>query len=84
MVYSIVFEKITDTSFPSGYYYAHVPALDLTTHGVGIEGAREAARDLITVWLEEKRANGEPVPIEGSSRLNSTKVNSSNFSSLDS
>ena len=65
MVYSIVFEKITDASFPSGYYYAHVPALDLTTHGVGIEGAREAARDLITVWLEEKRANGEPVPIEG-------------------
>ncbi len=65
MTYSIVFEKITDASFPSGYYYAHVPALDLTTHGVGIEGARDAARDLITVWLEEKKANGESLPIEG-------------------
>ncbi|MEK7249386.1 MAG: type II toxin-antitoxin system HicB family antitoxin [Bacteroidota bacterium] len=63
MTYSVMFERITDASFPSGYYYAHVPALDLTTHGLGIDGAREAARDLITVWLEEKRANGELLPI---------------------
>jgi predicted RNase H-like HicB family nuclease len=65
MTYSVVFEQITDASFPSGYYYAHAPALDLITHGLGIAGARAAARDLITVWLEEKRENGETPPLEG-------------------
>lgn len=64
MTYSVIFEKITDSSFPSGYYYAHVPALDLTTHGLGIEGTREAAKDLVKLWIEEKRANGESVPVE--------------------
>lgn len=38
--------------------------LDLTTHGLGIEGAKEAARDLVKLWIEEKKANGEAVPIE--------------------
>ena len=35
-----------------GYYYAHVPSLGLTTHGLGME----AARDLLALWIEEKRA----------------------------
>ncbi len=47
MVYGTVLEKIKDANFPSGYYYAHVPSLGLTTHGLGIEGAQEAATDLI-------------------------------------
>ena len=42
-----------------GYFYAHVPSLGLTTHGLGVEGALEAARDLVTLWAEEKRAHGE-------------------------
>ena len=42
--------------------YAHIPALSLTTHGLGIEGAREAARDLLQLWIGEKKANGEPIP----------------------
>ena len=50
MVYGILFEKITDSDFPKGYYYAHVPTLGLTTHGMGIEGARAAAEDLIRLW----------------------------------
>ncbi len=75
MTYSVVFERITDPSFPSGYYYAHVPALDLTTHGIGIEGARVAALDLITAWIEEKRANGEPVPVEGESFYEKLEIN---------
>ena len=44
-----------------------MPALDLTTHGEGIEGARAAAQDLIHLWVEEKRARGEPVPREADS-----------------
>jgi len=64
MIYSIVYERVDDTSLPPGYYYAHIPALDLTTHGLGIEGAKAAATDLLKLWIEEKRANGESVPLE--------------------
>ncbi len=30
-----------------------------------MEGALEAARDLVTLWNEEKRAHGEPVDVTG-------------------
>lgn len=63
---SLLIEPVRDAGFPPGYYYAHVPALDLTTHGEGIEGAKAAA-DLIRLWVEEKRARGEPVPREADS-----------------
>ncbi len=59
MIYSIVYEQIDDASLPPGYYYAHIPALDLTTHGKGIEGAKAAALDLLQLWIEEKRTHGE-------------------------
>ncbi len=62
MRFSVVFEKVEDTGFPTGYYYAHVPSLGLTTHGPGIEGARQAAADLLRLWLAEKRSAGEAVP----------------------
>ena len=61
MRFSVVFEKVEETGFPAGYYYAHVPSLGLTTHGLGVEGAREAAADLLRLWLAEKRASGEAV-----------------------
>ena len=64
MRYSIVIEPVSEPGFPAGFYYAHVPALDLTTHGEGIEGAKAAARELIQVWVEEKRSRGESVPFE--------------------
>ncbi|MBI3375783.1 MAG: type II toxin-antitoxin system HicB family antitoxin [Betaproteobacteria bacterium] len=67
MRYAIVIEAVEEPGFPPGYFYAHVPALDLTTHGVGIEGAKDAARDLIALWVEEKRAHGEHVPREADS-----------------
>ncbi|MDP3683070.1 MAG: hypothetical protein Q8S01_03980, partial [Ignavibacteria bacterium] len=54
-------EKISDPSFEKGYYYAHLPALDLTTHGFGIEGAKAAALDLLKLWIDEKKANGEQI-----------------------
>ncbi len=47
-----------DAEFPNGYYYAHVPSLGLTTHGLGIEGARRAAFDLVKLWIAEKEASG--------------------------
>ena len=56
MQYSVLIEAVTDTDFPQGNYYAHIPSLGLTTHGFGIEGAKMAARDLIGLWIAEKNA----------------------------
>jgi hypothetical protein len=44
--------------------YAHIPTLDLTTHGLGLEGAMEAARDLVTGWIAELRHCGKEIPVE--------------------
>jgi len=62
--YSVLFEEIHEEGFPSGWYYAIVPTLNLTTHGEGLEGARKAVTELLQVWIAEKRANGEDVPRE--------------------
>ncbi len=67
MTYTIIYEKISELSFPPGYYYAHIPTLDLTTHGLGIDGAKEAALDLLKLWVIEKKANNEPIPVEAES-----------------
>jgi predicted RNase H-like HicB family nuclease len=61
MTYGILVEKTDAVDLPAGFYYAHVPALGLTTHGEGIEGARTAAEDLIKLWLAEKKAAGESI-----------------------
>src|SRR5574341_294420 len=60
MRYSVLLEPINEADF-QGYYYAHIPTLDLTTHGQGIEGALAVAQDLVTAWIGEKRAHGEDV-----------------------
>ena len=52
----VVFEPVRDPGFPAGYYYAHIPSLGLTTHGLGVEGARAAALEVGRLWLEEKQA----------------------------
>lgn len=52
MTYTIIYEKISEASFPEGYYYAHIPSLDLTTHGPGIEGAKKAIEELLKIWIE--------------------------------
>ena len=62
MNYGILFERIDEESFSPGHFYAHIPSLGLTTHGLGVEGAREAARDLLQQWIAEKRANHESIP----------------------
>ena len=74
MKYTIMFEKISETSFPPGYYYAHVPTLDLTTPGLGIEGARDAAKDLIKLWLEEKREAKEIIRPEEDILISTVEV----------
>jgi predicted RNase H-like HicB family nuclease len=65
MNYGILLERIDDPAFRSGYYYAHIPSLGLTTHGLGVDGARAAARDLLSLWIGERKSNGEPVPAPG-------------------
>ena len=57
MRYSVLLESVEERENMPGYFYAHVPSLGITTHGQGMEGALEAARDLIHVWVCEKRAN---------------------------
>jgi predicted RNase H-like HicB family nuclease len=74
MHYSILFEAVRDSGFPEGYFYAHIPALDLTTHGPGIEGAKAAALDLITLWITERRARGEQIPQEAESYFSRIEV----------
>jgi len=61
MKFGIVFEQVQDSDLPTGYYYAHVASLGLTTHGLGIEGAKIAVMDLIKLWIAEKISNGETV-----------------------
>src|SRR5262245_49909916 len=68
MRYSVLLEPINEPEF-QGYYYAHIPTLDLTTHGQGIEGAIAAAQELIEAWVEEKRSHGEKVPVEAKSLI---------------
>jgi predicted RNase H-like HicB family nuclease len=59
MRYSLLVEPVEASEGMPGFYYAHVPSLGITTHGEGIEGALAAARDLIRLWVEEKRQAGE-------------------------
>ena len=53
MHFSIFLEPIEEPGF-EGWYYAHVPALYLTTQGEGIEGATAAAKDLVELWTDVK------------------------------
>lgn len=66
MRYSVFLEPVHEPEF-EGYYYAHVPTLDLTTHGKGVDGALAAAQELTEAWVAEKRAHGEPIPVESQS-----------------
>ncbi len=73
MRYSVLLEPINEPEF-QGYYYAHIPTLDLTTHGQGIEGAIAAAQELIGAWVEEKRSRGESVPVETKSLVAQVEI----------
>jgi len=57
-----------------GWYYAHIPSLDLTTHGLGPEGAMEAARDLVTGWIAELRKCGKEIPVENQAFVSQIEI----------
>lgn len=67
MQYSILIEAVTDLDFPKGYYYAYIPSLGIVTHGQGVDGAKNAAHELISLWIAEKKARGEVVACEADS-----------------
>jgi predicted RNase H-like HicB family nuclease len=71
--YSVLMQPVNEPDF-EGYYYAHIPSLDLTTHGLGIDGALKAAQELVEAWLTEKRAQGETVPAERNSVIAQIEV----------
>lgn len=73
MRYSVFLEPVNELEF-QGYYYAHIPTLDLTTHGQGIEGALAAAQELVEAWVAEKKARGESVPVETKSLIAQVEV----------
>lgn len=63
MRYTIILEPTNEPENP-GWFYAHIPALDLTTHGLGVDGAMDAARDLAAGWIAELKALGRDIPVE--------------------
>jgi predicted RNase H-like HicB family nuclease len=65
MTFAILFEKIEGEDFPPGCYYAHVPSLGLTTHGLGIEGARAAADDLLRLWVADRKIRDRKIQDPG-------------------
>jgi predicted RNase H-like HicB family nuclease len=69
----VFLEPVNEPGF-EGYYYAHIPTLDLTTHGQGVEGALRAAQELVEGWVVEKRVHGESVPTEGKSLITQIEV----------
>ena len=80
MQYSVIIDAIDEPGF-AGYYYAHIPALDLTTHGQGVEGAVAAARDLAEAWISEKRSRGESIPQESGALIARLEISDAVLSS---
>jgi predicted RNase H-like HicB family nuclease len=74
MNYGIVFEPVEDPGFPAGWFYAHIPALGVTTQGEGLDGAKEAAKELAELWIAEKIANNEAVPQPASSFFSTIEI----------
>jgi hypothetical protein len=52
MRYTAILEAANEVDKP-GWYYAHIPILDLSAHGLGPEVAIEAARVLVTGWIAD-------------------------------
>jgi predicted RNase H-like HicB family nuclease len=73
MRYAVLLEPIQEAGF-EGFYYAHIPTLDLTTYGQGVEGALVAARELVEVWISEKRSRGEIIPSEAATLIGQIEI----------
>lgn len=55
--FTVVYE-----SAEGGGYYAHIPALDLTTEGRTLKEAKAMARDAIAGYLEAAKLLGKRIP----------------------
>ncbi len=73
MRYTVLLEPTNEPENP-GWYYAHIPTLDLTTHGLGPQGALDAARDLVVGWIAELRLAGKEIPIETQSFVSQIEI----------
>jgi predicted RNase H-like HicB family nuclease len=73
MRYSVILLPIREPGF-EGQYLARIPALDLTTHGKGVEGAVEAARDLARLWAAEQGQRGLELPLDNEVFLTQIEV----------
>jgi predicted RNase H-like HicB family nuclease len=60
--YTVVYEPAED-----GGFYAHIPALNITTEGETLEEAKEMARDAIESTLACLRELNRPIPVETAS-----------------
>jgi predicted RNase H-like HicB family nuclease len=63
--FTVVYEPAEE-----GGYYAHVPALDLTTEGETLADAKEMARDALAGYLEAASLLGKPSTVDSSARTN--------------
>jgi len=48
----------------AGGFYAHVPALELTTEGETLDQAKEMARDAIEGYVEAAQLIGKTIPAD--------------------
>lgn len=55
--FTVVYEPAEE-----GGFYAHVPALGITTEAETLEQAKEMVRDALEGYLEAARELGKPVP----------------------
>jgi antitoxin HicB len=62
--YTVIYEAAEE-----GGFYAHIPALDITTEGETLAEAKEMARDAIENTLACLREQNRPIPEEASSEL---------------
>ena len=60
--YTVIYEPAAE-----GGFYAHIPALDITTEGETLDEAKEMARDAIENTLECLKQQDLPVPQEAGS-----------------
>jgi predicted RNase H-like HicB family nuclease len=57
--FTVVYE-----SAEGGGYYAHVPALDLTTEGRTLKEAKQMVRDAVAGYLEAAKLLRKPIPAD--------------------
>ena len=67
--YTVVYEAAEE-----GGYYAHVPALGITTEGESLRDAKRMARDAIGGYIEAAKAIGKPLPRNKGVRVEEVEV----------